>query len=390
VKNGYAGSAGPARYVDAAPDGTGPYALAYRADASPEQVVLTARRHYWQPGEPAIQRLVFPTFPSNTAVGSALRAGTIDWAGNFLPDVAADYVGKDGTDNHFWFPPIDCISLELNLSEFPMDKLSVRKAVSAAINRGALSKTTEGGYAPLATSSSGLVLPTDSEYLTTALTNDIGGTANPALVERLMQGAGYHRDGQGYWSDRTGRQLAFSIEGAAGSPLAAAALLISRQLRSAGFDTNASPVPGAQLSADLTAGRFDAAVLASPAGPSPYYMYENWLDPSLLVKGRAEGGDYVRLSRATEPAAALAVATALDQYTDNPSDSTEAAGAIQALGRVVSDQLPVVPLMYGVAWAEFSTRHANGWPNSQNAYEPASPVAPFAEYTVLQLAPAST
>jgi hypothetical protein len=45
--------------------------------------------------------------------------------------------------------------------------------------------------------------------------------------------------------------------------------------------------------------------------------------------------------------------------------------------------------MYGVAWAEFSTRHASGWPNGQDAYEPAAPVAPFAEYTVLQLGPPS-
>ena len=71
-------------------------------------------------------------------------------------------------------------------------------------------------------------------------------------------------------------------------------------------------------------------------------------------------------------------------------DSTEAARAIRALGRIVSQQLPVLPLMYGVAWAEFSTRHASGWPNGQDAYEPATPTAPFAEYTVLQLGPPST
>ena len=83
------------------------------------------------------------------------------------------------------------------------------------------------------------------------------------------------------------------------------------------------------------------------------------------------------------------MAAALDQYTDYPSDSTQAARAIQALGRVVSDQVLVVPVMYGVAWAEFSTRHASGWPNGQDAYEPATPAAPFAEYTVLQLGPPS-
>ena len=389
VKNGYAGSVAPRRYLDTRPDGTGPYYLARRADASPKRIVLTARPRYWQSGEPAIDQLVFPAFSSTSAILSALRTGAIDWAGNFMPDVAANYVGKDQKDNHFWAPPVDCISLELNLSRFPLDRLAVRKAVSAALDRDAISKATEGGYALPATSSTGLVVPTDSQYLTAATTGDIRGTADPGLVEHLMQDAGYHRDGRGYWADRAGRELAFGIGAAAGSPLSAAAALISAQLRAAGFDTEARAGPARQLDAELRQGDFDAAVLASATGPSPYYMYENWLDPGLLVKGKAEGGNYVRLGPATDPAAAVATAAALDQYTDYPSDSTEAARAIQALGHIVSDQLPVVPLMYGVAWAEFSTRHASGWPNSQDAYEPATPVAPFAEYTVLQLDPAS-
>ena len=78
---------------------------------------------------------------------------------------------------------------------------------------------------------------------------------------------------------------------------------------------------------------------------------------------------------------------ALQQYVDNPSDSAPAQTAVKAIATVVSNQLPVIPLMYGVAWAEFSTRRATGWPNAQNPYEPAQPLPPFAEYTVLQLSP---
>jgi peptide/nickel transport system substrate-binding protein len=172
--------------------------------------------------------------------------------------------------------------------------------------------------------------------------------------------------------------------------LAGAAVLISRQLQAAGFDTLAIVSPARQLATDLRKGDFDAAVLTSASGPSPYYMYENWLDPALMVKDKAEGGDYVRLGVTTDRSTAVAVAADLDEYTDNPSDSTQAAGAIQALGRIVSKQVPVVPIMYGVAWAEFSTRHASGWPNGQDNYEPATPAVPFAEYTVLQLGPPSS
>jgi len=127
-------------------------------------------------------------------------------------------------------------------------------------------------------------------------------------------------------------------------------------------------------------------------------MYENWLDPALLAGGKtaggktaggktAGGGDYERFGPTTDPAGAATVTKALQQYVDNPSDSAPAQTAVKAIATVVSNQLPVIPLMYGVAWAEFSTRRATGWPNAQNPYEPAQPLPPFAEYTVLQLSP---
>ncbi len=390
IKSGYAGNVPPRRYVDTRPDGTGPYYLSHPGDAAPGRVVLTARPNYWQPDEPAIGQLVFPAFSSIKAVVSALRTGTIDWAGNFMPDVATDYVGKNQTYNHFWAPPIDCIALEINLSRAPLDSLAVRKAISAAIDRNAISQATEGGYAPPATSSSGMIVPTDNQYLSAAAAINLRGTADLPVVDRIMQGAGYQRDGQGYWSDRAGAQVGFSVQATAGSPLAGAAVLISRELQAAGFDAVAIVSPARQLAGNLRKGDFDAAVLTSASGPSPYYMYENWLDPALMVKGKAEGGDYVRLGTATDRSTAVAVAADLDQYTDNPSDSTQAARAIQALGRVVSEQVPVVPIMYGVAWAEFSTRHASGWPDGQDNYDPATPAPPFAEYTLLQLGPTST
>lgn len=390
VKNGYAGNVPPRSFVDTRPDGTGPYYLAHPGNASPERVVLTGRSNYWQPDEPAIGQLVFPAFSNSNAVVSALRTGAIDWAGNFMPDVATDYVVKNQAFNHFWAPPIDCIALEINLSRSPLDGLAVRKAISAAIDRDAISQATEGGNAPPATSSTGMIVPTDSQYLSAAAAGDLHGTANQALVDAIMEGAGYHRDGLGYWSDRAGAEVSFTVQATTGTPLAGAAVLISRQLQAAGFDTLAIVSPARQLATDLRKGDFDAAVLTSASGPSPYYMYENWLDPALMVKDKAEGGDYVRLGVTTDRSTAVAVAADLDEYTDNPSDSTQAAGAIQALGRIVSKQVPVVPIMYGVAWAEFSTRHASGWPNGQDNYEPATPAVPFAEYTVLQLGPPSS
>jgi peptide/nickel transport system substrate-binding protein len=388
VKNGYAAGSDLASYVDTIPDGTGPYALASKSDVTSARVVLMARADYWQRGEPAIQELVFPAYRNAAAVLSALRAGSLDWAASFMPGVETRFVNRDQADNHYWFPPVNCISLELNLTKTSVDNVAVRRAISDAIDRDALSKETTGGYDPPATSTSGLVLPTDSQFLVPANTGDINDRGDPDATRFLMLLAGYHMV-RSYWTSSAGQPLALSIEDPARTSLAAAASNVARQLRSAGFDATASAVTDSRWLADLATGHFAGSVLASATGPSPFYMYENWLDPALITHGRATGGNYEHLDSATDPTVAASVSSELDAYTDKPSDSAGAQSAIKALGEILTEQLPVVPLMYGVAWAEFSTRHATGWPSNQDPYEPGTPAAPFAEYTVLQLAPSS-
>ena len=79
VKSGYAMGVNPATYVDTRPDGTGPYVLAKRDDATPQRVTLSARGGYWQ-GAPSARQLIFPAYSSAAAVESALQAGKLDWA----------------------------------------------------------------------------------------------------------------------------------------------------------------------------------------------------------------------------------------------------------------------------------------------------------------------
>ncbi|MGH9106247.1 MAG: ABC transporter substrate-binding protein [Acidimicrobiales bacterium] len=389
VKNGYAAGATSGSYVDRAPDGTGPYRLARPRGFSPARVVLEARAGYWQQGEPAIGKLVFPAYPDSAAALSALSSGQLDWSALRMPSVKSHYVAKDNAHNHYWFAPVGCISLELNLARYPTNELAVRRAISKAVDRDALSAQVEGGHDPPATSSSGLVLPTDSQFLVRADTNDIRGGADPAGAALLMKGAGYHLGADGYWTTLAGHVLSFDLVDPAGSQFAAAARMVAKQLRQAGFDARFTAATSGRWQADLAEGNFDGSVLASATGPSPYYMYESWLDPSLLVGGHAAGGDYERLDRATAPSVAATVAKELAAYNDSLSGSPQATAATQALAAVVSTQQPIVPLMYDVAWGEFSTRHAQGWPGDEDPYEPAVPEAPFAEYTVLQLSPSS-
>ena len=55
----------------------------------------------------------------------------------------------------------------------------------------------------------------------------------------------------------------------------------------------------------------------------------------------------------------------------------------------MATQAPVIPLLYGAAWYEYSTRDYTGWPTAANPYIDPVPNSPYLEYTLLHLTPAS-
>jgi peptide/nickel transport system substrate-binding protein len=366
----------PSTYVDANPVGTGGYVP---GTFSSNGFTLKARSGYWQAGLPKVGTLSFPAYTSNDTAELALENGTLDWAGNFINNVQQVYVAKDPTHNHYWFPTANTVSLNVNLSKWPTNQLAVRQAISAAINRQVISTDAEDSYEPPATSSSGLVLPLDSSYLTASDTNDL--SYNPSKVTSIMTAAGYTKSG-GVWS-KGGQQVSFSVEDpSAYTDYAAAAQVIATELNTVGFKVTFDGVSPNQWNSDLQAGNYGAAIHWSSSGPSPYYMYENWLDPKLVTSSGANGGNYERYTGSD-------AATLINQFSNSAPGSAAQTQAIQGLANIVSTQLPVIPIMYGVDWGEYSTKTVTGWPTAQNPYEPAQPSAPFNDYTVMHLTPVS-
>ena len=60
---------------------------------------------------------------------------------------------------------------------------------------------------------------------------------------------------------------------------------------------------------------------------------------------------------------------------------------LDKLETVMATQAPVIPLVYGAAWYEYSTRSYTGWPTAANPYIDPVPNAPYMEYTLLHLRP---
>jgi peptide/nickel transport system substrate-binding protein len=373
----------PAAYTDPDPVGTGPYVM---SSFSTQQVTFTANPKYWQASLIHVPEVVFPNYGSNTTSNPALSNGQIDYAGNFVTNVATSYLDVSST-NHTWTPSppyfadTNVVGLYLNVTQPPLNDAKVRQAISYGINRQALSNDGEAGYEPTASSSGGLILPTDNSLLDRAYANDLPPTGDPAKVSQILLSDGYTRVG-GHWM-KNGQPIKFSIEDPTDyTDYATAGQLIASELNSSGFEVSFEGVQDTQWYADYPLGHFDAMIHWGAQGPNPIYYFENWLDYSQSGPvGKSAGGDWERFN---SPAAQAA----LTQFegTDDPAKEQQALNTLQG---IMSAQAPVIPLVYGAAWYEYSTKKYTGWPTQSDQYTNPSPNAPYLEYTLLHLTPAS-
>jgi peptide/nickel transport system substrate-binding protein len=373
----------PSTYGDANPVGTGPYEL---ASFSSQKVTFKQNPYYWQKSKVTVPEVIFPNYVSNTTANPALDSGQVGYAGNDVANVSSDYLSANPdnhtwTSNQPWFADNNVVTLWPNATKAPLNDPKVRLAVSAGINRQQLSAQGETDYEPPATSSSGLLLPTQGALLDPSYSNDISATSNSAKVSQILTSDGYTKTG-GKWM-KNGQPIKFSIEDPSSyTDYATDAQLIANQLNAEGFEVSFDGVQATQWYTDLAAGNFDAIIHWSNQGPTPWDYFDYWMDNTLTAPiGKPAGADFGRYSNPQ-------VQTLLAQYAGTSSASAQQQ-ALNALEGIVSTQAPVIPLLYGAAWYEYSTKDYTGWPTQSNQYIDPVPNAPYMEYTLLHLSPAS-
>ncbi len=197
----------PGKYTDANPVGSGPYKL---ATFTGQGFTLGANPHYWG-GQPPVAKVQFPTYASANAALSALQTDQLEWGGNFIPGVQQVFVSGNA-NHHVWFPPVQTNSLEPNLEKFPTNQLPVRKAISLAIDRTALSEQAEGGLEPPVGNASGLTLPVFQQYLSP----DVASSTLPAhpdvaAAKNVLKQAGYVMGSDGMFRTKGGQKLTINI-----------------------------------------------------------------------------------------------------------------------------------------------------------------------------------
>jgi peptide/nickel transport system substrate-binding protein len=365
----------PVTYTNPNPVGTGPYLL---KSFSPQLYVFDRNPHFWQPGKPYINEIRYPSFNSNTSADLLLSQGSVDWTGLFTPNVNKTFVSRDPVHNHYWFPPNNVVTLYLNLTKYPFNTLAVRQAISAAIDRNKLYNVGEGGYEPPAHPTA-LVLPANKNFLSPTYAN-ASFAVDTAKVASLLQGAGFRKGNDGIYVDKSGKRLAFNINVVSGwTDWVTDSQILASNLQAVGMDVKVNTISFNAYYGSLQTGTFDTAISWTSPGPTPYFLYNSMLASTNTAPiGQPATSNFERWSDPTTD-------RLLQQYTSSPNPAVQQE-AIAGIQKIMVEQLPTIPLIYGATWYEYSTAHFVGWPDQQHPYAMPAPYAyPDEEIVVLNL-----
>lgn len=365
----------PGTYTDPNPVGSGPYVV---GNFTPQGFTLTKNPHYWQAAKVRVDTLDFPAYASNTNAEEALFSGQLDWAGNFIPNLKKLFLSKSKYDTA-WEAPLNTVTLEPNLHKFPFNDLAVRKAISLAVNRGQLSAQGEANLEPPAKNASGLTLPVFGAYLSPAVKGDtLSARPRIAQAKKVLEADGWKLGSGGYFQ-KNGKTLKFSIQDPSSySDYAADGAIIAQNLKKAGMDVTFQGLSVTAWSNDVANGSFDSVIHWSNTSQNPFGMYNGWLNSSLDTP-KAASGDYEGLRSA-------AIDRQLAAAASSPTLKVEKA-RLAPVEKYMATNLPLIPLVYGVAWSEVNGQQITGWPTPKNPYESAQPATPTNEVVVLHLRP---
>ena len=404
------------------PVGTGPFVL---ASYSSSLIRWKPNPNYWG-GTPPESEIDTPSIATNAAASDALVSGQLDWAGNDIPNVYANFVNLNPLTNHAWFASGNTVVLWFNLNAgnggaTGIDEAAVRKAVSYGVDRNALALLGESGYELPSKSSSALILPNQKAFLPSdgSLDADLstngsvpdGATAKaqnlPAGsdVYDILKGAGWSAPASSSYDSSTqtfksggncdgsniancwtkGRKIIkFSIyDPVPFSDYWENAALMSQELQPLGMAVTTKPAQGySDWNTNLTSNpsSWQTAIHWGNGGSIPYIQLQDWLQGSVPTTAAA----YIGFKNADAEAALTAYAA-----TD-PSNTSALYPSVQALAKIMSTQVPEAPLLYGADWNVYSSAKYVGWPNQSHPYMNPSPSDPQMPYILMQLKPVTS
>jgi peptide/nickel transport system substrate-binding protein len=350
----------PATFTDPNPVGTGPFEL---SSFTPQGFTLKKNPGYWQASMVSVPKVFFPVYTSNTGALNALYSGQIDWTGNYIPGLQQNFVAKDPAHHHFWEAAGSSNALWPNLNEWPTNQLAVRQAIDVAINRTAIGTEGESGLESPLTNASGITLPTYQAWLAPSVASmTVPANGSAAQAASILTRAGYKKDSAGYYA-LNGKEVALTIvDPASYTDYAQSAAIIAQDLKAAGINATFNGITVNAWDADMATGNFQLALHWSSGGITPYFLYDTWLDQTLISAGQ---GDFEHLKNPT-------IQAELQKLNGDQTVAQQTAD-LAPIEQYVATQLPVIPTTTAASWFEYNSQHFTGWPTQQNPYDSGQP-----------------
>ena len=358
----------PATFLNTHPVGTGAYEL---GSFSGQVFTMTANPHYYLPGLPKFQTIRFLAFSGNTTSDAAIESGEVDWAGSYIPGIQKLYLAKN---KNFVVSdiPLSTAFLVPNLVSVPTSKLAVRQAISAALNRTAISNTVYNGYAP-PTNPEALITPNYNSVLDPTLTSATLGSPNAAKAKSILTKAGI----------KTPLNLTVDMVNGYTYYLSDLQIMV-QELKPAGINLTIDQPAYTQFTSIQDTGKFQLLMDNFGYTPTPWSYYYSILD-SAITKPIGQVDTVGNFGRYKNPQ----VDTLLNQIADTTSTAVQAPDFYK-IENIFATQLPLIPLFEQQDEIEFNGNDVANYPSAANPYgAPAVYIQPDMGWIAARLVPAA-
>jgi peptide/nickel transport system substrate-binding protein len=376
-----------ANFANEEPVGSGAYVV---DKTTSESYTLVANENFRDADKLGVKKVQYIAVDNNQTAQDLLAAGELDWTGMFIPnpdDVTAN--GKISWVNTPQDPTVlyTCSNAELGCAG-PQTDVAVRQALNVAIDRAAIKDKAFVGLTGDISPTYAL-LPRDEKWVADAANEVSPQEADAAEAGKILEAAGYVKDGDFYAKDGVPLELTLtSVDG--WTDYNDAAKLIAEQAAAAGIKITASTVQWQEFSDSRQGGEYQLIVggMIGTSVADPFQIYRDWVGGTAIQSTSPVGTEVPagrwNFSRYDNPVVDAAIQSAIS--TNDEAEKKELYGTIQT--EIVRD-LPYIPLVINATQTFYNTQDFTGWPTEEEMYAfPPSWGAIAAGYVLTQLQPA--
>ena len=376
-----------ANFANEEPVGSGAYVV---DKTTSESYTLVANENFRDADKLGVKKVQYIAVDNNQTAQDLLTAGELDWTGMFIPnpdDVTAN--GKISWVNTPQDPTVlyTCSNADLGCTG-PQTDVAVRQALNVAIDRAAIKDKAFVGLTGDISPTYAL-LPRDEKWVADAANEVSPQEADAAEAGKILEAAGYVKDGDFYAKDGVPLELTLtSVDG--WTDYNDAAKLIAEQAAAAGIKITASTVQWQEFSDSRQGGEYQLIVggMIGTSVADPFQIYRDWVGGTAVQSTSPVGTEVPagrwNFSRYDNPVVDAAIQSAIS--TNDEAEKKALYGTIQT--EIVRD-LPYIPLVINATQTFYNTKDFTGWPTEEEMYAfPPSWGAIAAGYVLTQLQPA--